>query len=875
MSLPPLDPQTIIVGTWLWESYGKDFFAWVTKRGSKAVGDQFAQQWEKFDWRPASQRYRIEMSRLYGTMQILGMANPVPLSDIFTDVYILDKPNAWRRHAFEQLNNTLLPEGDVPNKANRRDALGIVAEKDRIFILGKPGAGKTTLLKHLVHQSLDGNIRKLPIFISLKDWADSRLNLMEYIVRQFSICSFPDANDFIEYVLSNGKAIVLFDGLDEVNEEDGLRNTKIHEIKNLVRQYASISCVITCRTASVEYQFDGFSYCELADFTAVQVNTFVSNWFNSSETKKRKFLQEFAKPENQPLRDLSKTPLLLTLLCISFDETMTFPPRRVEIYEDALQALMRKWDTSRSIKRDEVYRLLSLGRKEQLLARIAVKAFQNNAIFMKKKDLEQEIVSFIETLPSSDVADEVDGEVILKSIESQHGIIVERFTGIHSFSHLTFQEYFTAKYVVAHLSNKQVISNTAYQIHNVRWREVLSLTCSLLDIENGDIFFDRLYRRIQDIAIESISLPNLIDECRGYIVVNSARNNASIGSIICYLYLSHDIFLLLASAVETSIDENTIDVISNLRSRYESTSEAAENIVSHSESSLYSLMLELDHLKDYTNVSELLWRVIVAIDKTVVDNYPIKELEDIKLQVNEVLDNILPIVRSISNILDETYIRATTEFIGSDSTTDVDELAYSRIIEETDLILNKDEVYALALSDVLSQAEYRVNQLNNAITNLVFNATKTISTFILNNHFKIEYKGSISIDVSIRAAFTHHIIYILSTFARLADENTLDIIRQIAQHVVEDIKDCVIDNISLDDNSIFLNSGERQLHNDLQEIINVLLVISGFNLEVQYSVRDLEEYLQAVLTLNECLEVASISNRDKAYENMFTYTLPF
>src|SRR5438067_6287634 len=58
--------------------------------------------------------------------------------------------------------------------------------------------------------------------------------------------------------------------------------------------------------------------------------------------RSKRFLTEFKKEDNKGLRDLARTPLLLTLLCLAFNETLTFPQRRVEIYEEALDALLKK-----------------------------------------------------------------------------------------------------------------------------------------------------------------------------------------------------------------------------------------------------------------------------------------------------------------------------------------------------------------------------------------------------------------------------------------------------------------------------------------------------------------------------------------------------
>jgi predicted NACHT family NTPase len=66
----------------------------------------------------------------------------------------------------------------------------------------------------------------------------------------------------------------------------------------------------------------------------------------------------------------------------------------------------------------------------------------------------------------------------LKAIEAQHGLLVERARGIYSFSHLTFQEYLTARAMIVgtHLSLQQLVRHLTEN----RWREVFLLTAQLL-----------------------------------------------------------------------------------------------------------------------------------------------------------------------------------------------------------------------------------------------------------------------------------------------------------------------------------------------------------------------------------------------------------
>ncbi len=127
---------------------------------------------------------------LYGTMRIIGMAEPVALADIFTHVFLLDKPSAWRRYDIEQLQLRMeLDDHDAlaelqlrmelddhdARLLRRRDAFDLLNQHQRLMILGNPGAGKTTLLKHLVlHWALEA-----PLLERLADYLAASERMLE------------------------------------------------------------------------------------------------------------------------------------------------------------------------------------------------------------------------------------------------------------------------------------------------------------------------------------------------------------------------------------------------------------------------------------------------------------------------------------------------------------------------------------------------------------------------------------------------------------------------------------------------------------------------------------------------------------------------
>lgn len=498
--MPPIDTSALAaIFTWVWSQYGKTI---VDKAGKSA--------WERLRWEDRALAYGQKVQRLYGTMQILGQEKPVPLEGIYTTVSLLDRPTAWHRYSLEEL------EAEFTNLENRsfytthdekkrRNGLEMVRSGDNLFILGKPGAGKTTFLKHIALRGVAGDLGRVPIFVGLKQLADSGLVVLDFIVRQFDVCDFPNAVAYLDRLLTTGRAVLLFDGLDEVNVADDERARLIDDLESFTSKYDQCQRLITCRLAANEYSFQGYTYVEMADFNEVQIREFVEKWFSDDEQRRELFLSELQQAESEGLRELARVPLLLALLCLGFEETLKLSSRRVELYEEALDALLKKWDSSRNIRRDEVYRALSPKRKVQMLAQVAAETFDRTEYFIPKKTLVRSFETFLSRLPDAPL--EADGEAVLRAIIDQHGLFLERAHGIYSFAHLTFQEYFTARYVVENEARGTVPRLLAHYSEH-RYREVFVLTAAQLP--DAAAFFDVFVKRLAFDALERPAVADLL-----------------------------------------------------------------------------------------------------------------------------------------------------------------------------------------------------------------------------------------------------------------------------------------------------------------------------------------------------------------------------
>ena len=530
--MPPIDTSALAaIFAWVWGQYGKT----ITDKTLKAA-------WERLRWEDRALAYGQKMQRLYGTIQILGQPKPVSLEGIYTAVSLLDRPTALSRYTvaemqaeFTERDSRYFHAGDE-NK--RRDGLEMVKEGQNLFVLGKPGAGKTTFLKHVALRGVGGELGRVPIFVGLKQLSDSGLSVFDFVVNEFDVCDFPDAADYLGRLLKAGKAILLFDGLDEVNVADEERARLIMDVEKFTRKYDRCQRLITCRLASNDYSFQNYTYVEMADFNEGQIREFVVKWFSGDDKQRERrdlFLSELDKAESEGLRELARVPLLLALLCLGFEETLKLSSRRAELYQEALDALLRKWDAGRNIQRDEIYRGLSPKRKEQMLAQVAAETFDRAEYFIPKKVLARSFETFLARVPN--VPAEADGEVVLRAIIEHHGLFLERARGIYSFAHLTFQEYFTARYVVDYQKDG-TLPRLVEHYADPRYREVFLMTAAQLP--DGMEFFDQFLKRLADDARRYPAVVGLLRQGahKAATAVGADVSAATVRSIYLFLALA-------------------------------------------------------------------------------------------------------------------------------------------------------------------------------------------------------------------------------------------------------------------------------------------------------------------------------------------------
>ncbi len=421
-----------------------------------------------------------KIQHLYSKIQLLNRQQ-IDVDKLYVDVYVLEKLASESYATIPDLLKSLdLRDGlarlGLGKREKRSPGFEVATHYPRLMVLGKPGSGKSTFLRHLAVACCKGEFLAdcIPILIELRNINACEFNLLNYIHQEFDLAD----EEQTKQILKQGKVLILLDGLDEVTGQSR-REVQDHIYKfSQFQHYYKNRFILTCRTQTLKYISDKFEPVEVADFNLEQVEIFAYNWFTAlAETPEQgaeltvKFLDKLRLPENKQTAELAVTPILLSLTCWVFNDFKDLPAKRSDLYEKGINLLLEKWDEKRGVRREvesEVYQTLSVGEKKKLLSYLAARKFeQKRYVLFEQGELQGYIAEYL------GISTE-DSEAVLDALAAQYGLLIERAQGFWSFSHLTFQEYFTAKWFCDRAA-RDGWGNLVKHVTAKHWREVFLL----------------------------------------------------------------------------------------------------------------------------------------------------------------------------------------------------------------------------------------------------------------------------------------------------------------------------------------------------------------------------------------------------------------
>jgi hypothetical protein len=483
-------------------------------------------------------RYYDRLVQQYGGLDLDSLTPPrtgeylqVKLTSVFVEPYVrADPPPAeLPREWLERLRDRGdLDPADVPDLVDPAEVASLVQSYrakplQRLFdviatpdvraivLLGDPGSGKTTISRFLALSLAGARGGRLPH--DLTDHLPILIELPTYVaLAAEGHCS--DLVGYLDYrshtdglglergalenhLRSGGKALFIFDGLDEVFDRRR-RGEMAEQIVEFQGRNPAVQVVVTSRIVGYSRRMfteSGFEHYTLQDLDGDQINEFLGRWYPEpspelndtagSDLIRHRLVDAVQRLPS--LRELAGNPLLLTILAIIGRHRVLPRDRRI-LYEHVTDVLVENWGEHRKFDQPEN---LDLQDKKAMLRQLAFYMQSSPrtllANYIGQDDLKSVFEEYLlgrRTMPPAEARSLA--QLMIGQFRERNFILSRYGLDIYGFVHRTFLEFFCAEAIVGKFKHDQ-----QWRMPELRreflehwadpsWREVLRLVAGSL-----------------------------------------------------------------------------------------------------------------------------------------------------------------------------------------------------------------------------------------------------------------------------------------------------------------------------------------------------------------------------------------------------------
>jgi predicted NACHT family NTPase len=500
------------------------------------------------------------------------------------------------------------------SKGNNLLGLNIANEEDYLTILGQPATGKTTFLKYIGLEALRhprGRYKHdvLPVFIQMWKFCRSADTILQAIAEEFEKCGFPESRELAIWVLEQGKLLILIDGLNEATLSQKYLSK---HLRDFVNSYPQNRYIVSSRLASYQNSLGQFLELELQCWHDLHVQEYIHKWFaiayepktsrggDDTNPQSPKPEQDLASIEaqrcwqilqtNTVARQLANSPLSLSLLCLLSNHRYSFPSNVSSLYKKAIDLVLEEQVLQCQLINNEGKNSLSTDILDILLTEIAYRGFELCQPFFSFDEMTEWIQTSLNNCAG--ILQKLEVDFILKVLQ-QIGICKIVSSGTFSsfiFSHITFQEYFVARYIYNHNKVRQLVPN---HLSDRRWQQVFLLLAGMM-VGNTEELLLCIESQASD-YINTAKLRDILDWLE-QITINSKGKLKNVAKRIATLFLARPRFLteLETALVLTRMLGLTRDLYENFDSSLDFDKVFASD-----------LSMSLSHALDFDSTTEL------------------------------------------------------------------------------------------------------------------------------------------------------------------------------------------------------------------------------------------------------------------------------
>ena len=227
------------------------------------------------------------------------------------------------------------------NTLSDLNSLSDLPENGKIVIQGTAGQGKSILARFLTGKALREGVI-IPLFIELRKITE-RASLETLIHNAILNIGITIDKQDIYLVFESNKFTLILDAFDEIPELC-VKDT-LNYIENLSSLYHSQQLIITSRPNSEIQKVNCFEVYNLAILEASDFKAMLSKLFD--EQGSVEIILKSIHDSSSRIEQLLTTPLLLTLLAITYKSYNKIPTQLHEFYENLFHLLVNRHDATK------------------------------------------------------------------------------------------------------------------------------------------------------------------------------------------------------------------------------------------------------------------------------------------------------------------------------------------------------------------------------------------------------------------------------------------------------------------------------------------------------------------------------------------------
>jgi hypothetical protein len=312
-----------------------------------------------------------------------------------------------------------------------------------LAVVGEAGSGKTTALRRIAYDLARDGLRqeqpsRIPILVRAVDViASTGPSLIDRILDYFKTASI-NATDvpFGTKDLSEGRVVILIDGLDEIGESSE-QSALLGMCVDFNSQFPETLVIISSRnykTIRELPEFEVFREYQLRSFTLAQSLKLLEK-LQKYVAKKIDVQSREVMRRLVDVHGMSLNPLLVSIFAVTADDSkLDVPINITELFRKFTEIMLERWDKDKGFTKQYQYPL-----KDQLLREIAFYMHSKRETSIKRAEFEAFIKKYLVDRDLAPDADQLIDEIVERSGILRH--LGDRL----EFRHHTLQEFFAGR----------------------------------------------------------------------------------------------------------------------------------------------------------------------------------------------------------------------------------------------------------------------------------------------------------------------------------------------------------------------------------------------------------------------------------------------